>query len=345
VPIIIVCPECDSELELPDTLAGRKIECPECSTHLRVPGDKRKSPEPVEEPSPSEEPEFERPKTKRPRAVNSRSRRTRRQKAAGSGNLLLVGIPIAVVALFGVAFAVILLTKSKSNTNNAGGVARSDGTTPDRTSGSPSGSSTSGRTLLDPAPLATPKRPPLPEGWVDFRHPSGAYSVYLPGKAQLVQKTNGKPPPNLPIGNGAYGEEMYAAESTGPSSIQCGISTIAGPPESLPAHVTASPNHNSNLFPGVKWTVTQFSWYGNQAIEYVTEADLGGMVAAMPGGPKMQQAAQQAGMNTMPKKSVTYSRHVLVGNRVYVFSIHNWVQGEPSEADRRAFFDSVVFGR
>ena len=354
MPISTTCAECLVELQLPDRLAGMKIECPECSSHIRVPGGEKQTRK-AEHAAREEEGECEnRPRKKLRRdGEDEQLPQRRKKKSEGPSRALLIGIPVGILALVGIAAGTIYLVSAGRKRAEIDAFAAA-GTK----SVSPASNGDSDQPLFTGIPGLDPNVPnrnavtplksnriALPTGWVDFQHPKKLYSVYLPGKPQLTRSTQ-KPPANSPFANVAYIEETYHSQPTKDNWTICGIDTVTGPPGSLQVYVNGpAPQGAANLFPGVTWTTTQLTWAGYPAVEMITEMELSGMVSAVPGAAQLQQNLPQNGLgNKIPQKTKLYTRHVLVGEKVLIFTIHN-PQGIVADTDRSTFYDSVVFGR
>ena len=86
------------------------------------------------------------------------------------------------------------------------------------------------------------------------------------------------------------------------------------------------------------------NWAGKPAVEMAVELDLTNAISSFPGGDKIPKGIQPGGPGTIAAKSKSYIRYVVVNDKMYMFEIHS-LGGSPSETDRAAFYDSVVFGK
>ena len=188
---------------------------------------------------------------------------------------------------------------------------------------------------------SSPKRPQLPEGWVDFEHPKKLYSVYLPGTPSFIQSNGGNPLQN-PSSHGMPVEEAYMATSLGGNKIMsCGISILPVPRGGLKEVQTGLGNQGSFL--GATLTKTELQWSGRPAIEIAVEVDLSKALNALPGGFPKPPSMPPGGSANFPAKTKSYHRFIIVNKKLFHFEI-NSVAGEPSDTEKAAFFDSVTFG-
>jgi hypothetical protein len=177
----------------------------------------------------------------------------------------------------------------------------------------PAGSDTpAGKTDGTPSPLPNtpilPTRPSLPSGWVEFRQPEGAFSVYLPGHPQPMRVSAGS---NLsqPVPQGRALMAEYKLQLTG-MYVQLGASVYS--PE-LTDGVRAA-HERRPLKPGE--TRTQVTWAGHPAVEKVTEDP--------------------------ESHNVTVERQVWVGNRAYYLQLWGQQPGRPTAEERKTVFDSYT---
>lgn len=316
MPIPSTCPECLAAFNIPDKFAGKTVKCRECEGHIQVPGGE------IEELDREEEVQEDRPRKKRNRNDeddNDRPRKRRKTKLKKPSPGLVVGIVVGAVLVIGLVVTTVLLLSSDKNRKSNDSVANS---------GTPT------------------KRPELPAGWVDFKHPKGLYSVYLPSTPILAHSSNNRPPQNFNFGGGLALEESYAASSLNKESpVMCGIDIVPNPPGGLDGFAAGQANPGANLFPGVKWSNTRMTWAGKPAVEMVVEMDLSGAMAAFPGMNKLPNAKPPGGAANPPiaAKSKSHIRYVIVNDKLYMFELSS-LGGSPSETYRAAFYDSVVFG-
>ncbi|MDY3551502.1 hypothetical protein R5W24_000580 [Gemmata sp. JC717] len=300
------------------------VECPVCAEELNIPdkhaGKTVKCPHclgavrvPSNEPDEPEEPEeddaLERPR-RRPRPPK---RRAKPRRASG----LLVGLAVVAVLLAAAGAAVLMVQSGKKGGSPAAVQKTEDGT------GFPV------PVLGGAVPLVGPVRPPLPAGWGDFRHPRGEYSVYVPRQPRLLPRTR-----EFPLN---FRQEQYTTDHAkwdGREPI-CGVEAITCEPELMEMFRTGNVDMSavSQVFPWAKATSNRIQWNGRVAIEATHEEDLGGAV-----GDDLKKKIN------ISLKHTLYRRYIVVGDRLYMFGIAT-PGGQPTEAERRVFFESVVFGR
>jgi hypothetical protein len=186
-----------------------------------------------------------------------------------------------------------------------------------------------------------PKRPQLPEGWVDFQHPKKLYSVYLPGTPSSIP-SNGVSPLRNPASPGMSVEEAYTASSLGGNRIMtCGISIFPVPSGGLREVQTGLGSQGA--FPGMTLTKTELKWTGRPAVEITIETDLSKALNALPAGFPKPPSMPPGGAANFPAKTKSHHRFIIVNNKLFHFEI-NCVSGELSDTEKAAFFDSVTFG-
>jgi hypothetical protein len=348
MPIRTTCPECLGVFNIPDRFAGKTVACRECTGPISVPGGD------IDESEDEELQERARKKSYR----NSEDdddlpRKRRKAKSKGPSTGLVVGVAVGAVVLIGFAVAAVVLMSSRKNQNDDianKGTNNNEANTSKSNSGNPSipdfiplDPRRSGSDLIPSAP----KRPALPAGWVDFHHPKGLYSIYLPSNPILTHSSSprNRPPQKLPFGGIALDESYVAASLNKERPLTCGIDISPSPPGGLQGFQGGQANSGAaNLFPGVKWSNTYMTWAGKQAVEMVVELDITDAVSSFPGGNQLPKGMQPGGAAAIPAKSKSYIRHVVVNDKMYMFAI-NSLGGSPSEAERAAFYDSVVFGK
>ncbi|HUR54369.1 MAG TPA: hypothetical protein VMZ71_09570 [Gemmataceae bacterium] len=325
MPIPVECPDCRVELNIPEKLAGKTVKCPHCAGPVRVPFD-----EPEEE---------ERPRERRTRPAPRREAPKRRAKSKGNSGVLIgaaVGMVVIIVAAVGVT---VLVRSGKKGvpTDTAQKTTDGKGGPAPVVQGDPGPASK----LIVPVPIG-PIRPPLPDGWIDFRHPQGEYSVYVPRKPRAMPRQRDTAP--------EFNESGYY---TPPTTIErpeliCTMAAVTYPPQVMEGYRTGNLDMSviNRMFPGMTATSNRITWQGRVALEMSLEADVSGMMAGLPGGGAFAQELRKGGKlpNGIPLKQVSFMRYVVVGDRLYTFVLQN-LYAVPTEAERRAFFESVVFGR
>ncbi len=285
------------------------------------------------------------------------TRRRRKPKTRGPSSGLLIGLSLGVIFVICLGLAIAIVLSSRPNRSDTDTVAKDNSVPLDSTDEHLSPKPKTGDSVrpVDPKrpisevfqPLS--KRPPLPEGWVEFRHPKGVYTVYLPGKAHLIHSYSQNGPKKQQ--NSLYGgiftsEETYSNKPTPDQPTLCGISIRTGPPSTLQPIINAMSYQGSpEVFPGITCSITKINWSGRQAIEIVTEFDTLGTLAAFPGSTQFMQALQQnGGEDTIAKKYKSYIRQLLLNDKLIAFELLSG-NGSPSDTERTAFFESVVFGK
>jgi hypothetical protein len=285
------------------------------------------------------------------------TRRRRKPKTRGPSIGLLIGLTLGIIFVICLGLTFIIVLSSRPNRRDTDTVAKESFVPSDTTDEHQSPKPKTGDSVppVDPKRLMSEvfqplsKRPPLPEGWVEFRHPKGVYSVYLPGKAHLIHSYSQNGPKKQQ--NSLYGgvftsEETYSNKPTPDQPTLCGISIRTGPPSTLQPIINAMSYQGSpEVFPGTTCSITKINWSGKQAIEIVTECDSLGMLAAFPGSTQFMQALQQnGGEDNVSKKYKSYIRQLLLNDKLIAFELLSG-KGSPSDTERTAFFESVVFGK
>lgn len=340
MPIPVDCPDCFAVLDVPDRLAGKTVRCPDCTARLFVPG--------------GEDEEDERPQSDRPRSVvraelDRPRKRKKREKGPSAG--VMLGVAVGIVVVLGTAVGVAMTARpgSRGVTPEPTAEAKPDPIAPN--AGVPAvlptlTPKTAGLPALPALPVG-PVRPSLPEGWIDFRHPKGEYSVYVPRKPQPLPAKRDRDMPAI----AGFNESGYYTPNTTIErpELVCGMLSVFYPPEVMQAFRTGNLDLSivERMFPGMKMTTNRITWLGRPAIDVEFHSDLGGMMAGLPGGAEFGKKLGQGEMklpNGLPTKNTLFMRYVVVNDRVYAFTIQN-MYGPPTEAERRAFFDSVVLGK
>ncbi len=147
--IDVTCPNCEAELEVPDSKAGTWINCPECETRVAVPAPAEKqTPRPAakkpdariaSKPTPKTSPGRPAPAAKGKRPGR---RRDDKQEASGSKGKLILGIAGGVL-LLGLVVGGVLFFVLRGRDNKTGDYAQApsapSGVTPPRGPGGPPG--------------------------------------------------------------------------------------------------------------------------------------------------------------------------------------------------------------
>lgn len=167
-----------------------------------------------------------------------------------------------------------------------------------------------------------PVRPTLPTGWLEFKHPEGVYSLYVP--AQPKRPKMSAPSLNLkkPLQPLEGRESIYEIAATPTQPFTCtmqlivfhpdsraGFSAYGQKPATLPAHWTLKADR-------------AVTWGGLPAFELVVEKSFPGHT---------------------PERVYSVMRNCLAGDRVYEFLLER-TDRMPDATERAAFFDSFKPG-
>jgi hypothetical protein len=151
-------------------------------------------------------------------------------------------------------------------------------------------------------------RPTLPAGWVEFKHPEGAFTVYLPAQPRPLKVGAGtslKQP--LPTGRALLSE--YKTEVPG---LFCQMGVMIYSPEL----VDGVRNAQEQKPIGLNSTRATVTWAGQPASEIVSEDP--------------------------ENHSVRVERRMWIGNRSYYCNLWGMALGRPTAAERTAIFDSFT---
>lgn len=144
-----------------------------------------------------------------------------------------------------------------------------------------------------------------------------------------------------------FGNSVYMTVPSAKQPTCCAMVASTFPPEIIEQYRAGviDPAAANGMFPGIAMTTTRITWAGKPATEMVVESDLGGMVAGLPGGAQLGQTVNSQGLpGKLATKNRSYIRYLVLNDKLQAFAIQN-LYGPPSEAERKAFFDSVVFGK
>jgi hypothetical protein len=173
-----------------------------------------------------------------------------------------------------------------------------------------------------------PARPALPKGWIEFRHPEGAYTIYTPGR----------PMPDFDTRPGSLfkpgpGNVPRSAHFVG-GPITCMMEVNIYPAEEVEivrAELLRIWEQNLNTMPGKKGSPIRrtITWGGRPADELEIEREY--------------PDARKGGTATMRTRWV--GRNLCIGTMSYSFTLIGNEDGRPTAAERAAFFDSFVPGK
>jgi hypothetical protein len=173
---------------------------------------------------------------------------------------------------------------------------------------------TAGTGGSDPSP-GSPDRPARPAGWVAFRHPSGAYSIYTPGEPVPAEPGESFTL-TQPVPAGRAVRSKHQTHSRGPN---CELEVAVFSPELVP-DVEAAWRGKPHPTGAIKPTSTPVTWAGHPAVERTGEFKT-------PDG----------------NRRTDVQRWMFVGNRLYVATLSG-LNGSLTAAERAAFFDSFTPG-
>ncbi len=159
------------------------------------------------------------------------------------------------------------------------------------------------------AKLAAPVRPALPAGWVEFKHPEGAYTVFLPAQ---IRPTKENMSLRQPVQAGQGLNSSYEGHVSG---LSFGVVVTIFPPESADI-IRAGQEHQFSNDPNVK------------------------RISATLAG----RLADELTFGNYPQNITAITRRVWVGNRSYAVELVGDEPGRPTVAERATIFDSFVVG-
>lgn len=291
------------------------IRCPRCSLRLSRPGSRGRP----RMTCPECGLEFNAPDTGDDDAP-------RRRKKADSSNVWIIAAVCGGLVLTGLIVAVVIVILNNQKSTPPNGEPARDGEPTgipgfgrDRTDNTPVGPNRLGGPGVIPA---GPRRPPLPAGWQDYRPPTGGYRVHLPaGTVWPGAGGTGKTRPGI-----ATFEHSYHVVS---DRLLCEMCLVLLPPDQAEAtrqNFGAIAAAQLGVPPAGQPAQARVSWVGREAIE----------------GVRMRNGA--VGVDGRPRRVPETVRLMIIDSRVYVFGIAA-ADGALSDADKRAFFDSLVIER
>lgn len=322
------CPECMADWNLPDSLAGKTVKCKDCGARMEVPGGKRVSQREEDE----DEEETPRSRGKRGWDEDDRPRQRKKRQSKGLSLWVTIGIPVGGLLVIGVVGLVIVLSRGSKDTASRGTAQDPASNTGGTESEKPE---KKGKTSVmnSAARFAAAKRNPPPQGWSEFRHPEGYYSVYVPNS-----------PPGMVLREKFAGKgETYDAQSPFKHQLGCVVS-----------YYKASERWIADFqqdiamvhFPtaGVSETATRSTWDGHPVAELTQDTIYINVSIIFPKVPRPdKEIFDEIPIQTKQRKYRYYERRVLLKDLVFTFTIMD-LTGVPSEEDRRTFFESIVFG-
>lgn len=334
--ISILCPGCTVQLGLPDEAVGATVACPRCGTNMRVP---RPASPPVPPPPPprprdeekprprrlerDEEPDDEDDEPERPRKKRSSDDRPKRKKKKEEDTSgIWVGIAIGAGVVFATIIAAVFLAqepeKKRTPEPPSNVTIVPYGANPDGSINNPNGGPA-------PAPIpgtgpalgsGTRVRPALPPGWVECRHPDGAWTIYAPGQLRPEAGTE-HAVMTKPIPTGLAWRSKFSLTE---SNMYCEVVVMAYSPE-LVEGVRNAHDRSKSFLPIPNPMREPVTWAGRSATQDSgTEETTGG------------------------NSRLYVQRWMFIGNRLYSATMHG-VDGRPTPEEQSAFFDSLVPGK
>lgn len=171
--------------------------------------------------------------------------------------------------------------------------------------------------------LIVPAKPALPAGWQEFKHPDGAYSLFVPAKPTRSREAAASLRLDQPLQPQESRESIYQTNATPKQpftctlqlllfhpSIRSAFSQFEAKPRQLPAH----------------WSVKSdnaVTWGGLPAAELVVEKSFPGHT---------------------PERAYSVMRWCLTADRMYHFLLER-TDRMPDDQERSAFFDSFTPGK
>jgi hypothetical protein len=187
--------------------------------------------------------------------------------------------------------------------------------------------STDASDRTDPIPRITdnpkvnppPRRPALPAGWAEFRHPEGAYTISVPGPLFPPKTSNNRL--NQPVlrGTALRSKFVMRLPVSKPGTPYCEVEVVAFSPE-LVDSTRAAMERRSHILGVANPTKTPVTWAGHPAVEESGE----------------QETSDR-------HRRFDVQRWMFVGNRLYGAALWG-MDGHPTSEERAAFFDSFTLG-
>lgn len=173
-------------------------------------------------------------------------------------------------------------------------------------------------------PTGGPVRPALPDGWREFKHPEGAYQIYVP--AQPIRPKQSAPSLKLkqPLQPNEGRESIHEVHAAAKQPFTCTLELQVFHPSVRVAYSAFEPGAAPSPVPA-NWTVRSrrtVTWGGLTATELVVEK-------SFPGH--------------QPDRAYMVGRSALTPDRLYQFLLER-TDRMPTDAERAAFFDSFVPG-
>jgi hypothetical protein len=159
-----------------------------------------------------------------------------------------------------------------------------------------------------------PTRPTRPPGWVEFKHPDGAFTVYLPNSPRPIKVSAGS---NLkqPVPVGRMLMSDYATDKAG--ILYCEVGVAIYSPE-LVDGVKAAREQRGPVIIGPVRKRASVTWCGHPAFEDTAEDP--------------------------ERPGLVVQRSMWVSNRLYYCTVYGHEAGRPTAEERAAAFDSFTIG-
>ena len=169
-------------------------------------------------------------------------------------------------------------------------------------------------------------RPALPEGWREFKHPDGVYSIFVPAQPRHDPMSSPSLKLNQPLGPAEARESHYGIlpSAKQPYLIEMRVMLFDPALQSTleQSYAMNRPKDDINH----KWKeFREVTWAGRRATESVLE-----------------KTFLQSG-NAPPKHFHQVARYLFTPGRLYTFLIERENE-PPTPTDLAAFFDSFVVG-
>lgn len=173
-------------------------------------------------------------------------------------------------------------------------------------------------------PTGGTSRPALPAAWREFKHPEGAYQIYVP--AQPIRPKQSAPSLKLkqPLQPNEGRESIHEVHATAKQPFTCTLELQVFHPSMRVAYSAFEPDAPAAAVPP-NWTVSSrrtVTWGGLRATETVAEKSFPGHT---------------------PDRAYSVIRWALTPDRLYQFLLER-TDRMPTDAERAAFFDSFIPG-
>jgi len=169
-------------------------------------------------------------------------------------------------------------------------------------------------------------KPALPDGWREFKHPDGVYSIYVPAQPKHSPMSAPSLELKQPLGPNEARETVHIVLATATQPLTCDMRAQLFDPnlQSVLEQSYAANRPKDDL--NHKWLeYRDVTWAGRRAKETVCEKTF------------------LLGSNVPPKRIHQVARYMFTPGRLYTFSIERENQ-MPTATELAAFFDSFTLG-